>query len=57
MIYQPGIDLVAIRRGWVFIVAAAGAAALFAAVLAVWWKTATEDSWPTAADAPRSGVE
>jgi hypothetical protein len=44
MIYQPGIDLAAIRRGWGFIVVAAGAAALIAAALAVWWKTATEES-------------
>jgi EmrB/QacA subfamily drug resistance transporter len=39
MIYQPGIDLAAIRRGWGFIVLAAGASALIAAGLAVWWKT------------------
>jgi hypothetical protein len=44
MIYQPGIDLAAVRRGWVFIGLAAGAAAFIAAALAVWWRT------------PRSGL-
>jgi len=43
MIYQPGVDLAAIRRGWGFIVAAAAAAALIAAVLAVRWKAAAEE--------------
>lgn len=38
MIYQPGIDLVAVRRGWAFIAAAACAAAVIAAALAIWWK-------------------
>lgn len=38
MIYQPGIDLTAIRRGWAFIVAAAAASALIAVALAVRWK-------------------
>jgi hypothetical protein len=41
MIYQPGIDLGTIRRGWEFIVAAAGTAALIAAALALWRTTAT----------------
>jgi hypothetical protein len=44
MIYQPGIDLAAVRRGWAFVAAAAGAAALIAAALALWWKGATEES-------------
>lgn len=51
MIYQPDIDLMAIRRGWGFIAAAAGTAALIAAMLAVWWKAADEDTlraWSTA---------
>jgi EmrB/QacA subfamily drug resistance transporter len=38
MIYQPGIDLAAIRSGWTFIVAAAGAAAMIAVALAIWWR-------------------
>ncbi|MCV7256262.1 MFS transporter [Mycolicibacterium fluoranthenivorans] len=38
MIYQPGIDLTTVRRGWVFVAAAAGTAALIAAVLAVRWR-------------------
>jgi EmrB/QacA subfamily drug resistance transporter len=41
MIYQPGIDLGAIRRGWEFMVAAAGTAALIAAALALWRTTTT----------------
>jgi hypothetical protein len=45
MIYQPGIDLAAIRRGWGFTASAAGTSALIAAALAIWWKVApTEDS-------------
>ncbi len=40
MIYQPGVDLAAIRDGWAFIVIASGAAALVATALAIWWKTA-----------------
>jgi EmrB/QacA subfamily drug resistance transporter len=44
MIYQPGIDLAAVRRGWGFTASAAGASALIAAALAVWWKAATEES-------------
>jgi hypothetical protein len=43
-IYQPGIDLAAIRRGWGFTVAGAGAAALIAAALAVRWRTASDES-------------
>jgi hypothetical protein len=42
MIYQPGIDLSTIRRGWGLIVAAASAAALIGAALALWRKSATE---------------
>jgi hypothetical protein len=38
MIYQPGIDLAAVRRGWAFVAVAAGNAALIAAVLALRWK-------------------
>jgi hypothetical protein len=41
MIYQGGVDLGSIRRGWVFIAIAAGAAACIAAALAVWWRTGT----------------
>ncbi|WP_232064631.1 MFS transporter [Mycobacterium cookii] len=44
MLYQPSIDLAAIRRGWIFVTAAAGGAALIATVLAVWWRGATADS-------------
>jgi hypothetical protein len=44
MIYQPGIDLAAIRRGWEFTVALAGAAAVIAAAMAIWWRTASEES-------------
>jgi EmrB/QacA subfamily drug resistance transporter len=40
MIYQPGVDLAAVRHGWFFVGAAAGAAALIAAMLAVAWKPA-----------------
>ncbi len=43
-IYQPGIDLAAIRRGWVFVGSAAGAAALTAAALGIWWKRAADSS-------------
>jgi hypothetical protein len=38
MIYQPGVDLAAVRRGWVFVASAAGASALIAAGLAICWK-------------------
>jgi hypothetical protein len=41
MIYQAGVDLASIRRGWVFIATAAGAAACIAAALAVWWRSGT----------------
>jgi EmrB/QacA subfamily drug resistance transporter len=44
MIYQPGVDLAAIRRGWGFVAASAGTAALVAAILACWWKPATDGS-------------
>lgn len=42
MIYQPGIDLTTVRRGWVFVAVAAGTAALIAAALAVRWRPDTE---------------
>jgi hypothetical protein len=48
MIYQPGVDLAAIRHGWYFIVAAATASALIAAGLAVWWKTTHDVRVPSA---------
>ena len=38
MIYQPGIDLVTVRRGWVFVASAAATAVLIAVALAVWWR-------------------
>jgi len=44
MLYQPGIDLAAVRRGWAFVAVAAGGAALIAAVLALRWKGATDES-------------
>jgi hypothetical protein len=44
MIYQSGVDLVAVRRGWVFVASAAGASALIAAVLAICWKPAADGS-------------
>jgi EmrB/QacA subfamily drug resistance transporter len=44
MIYQPGVDLAAIRRGWGFVAASAGTAALVSAILAFWWKPATDGS-------------
>jgi len=44
MIYQPGIDLAAVRRGWVFVASAASAAALIATVLAFWWKAVADES-------------
>jgi MFS family permease len=44
MVYQPGIDLAAVRRGWVFVAAAAGSAALIAAVLALRWKGTHDES-------------
>lgn len=43
MIYQPGVDLAAVRRGWAFIVAAAAASALIAVALAIWWKNSGEE--------------
>jgi hypothetical protein len=43
MIYQPGIDLTTIRRGWGFTVSAAGTSALIAAAMAVWWRTASDE--------------
>jgi EmrB/QacA subfamily drug resistance transporter len=39
MIYQAGIDMTAIQRGWEFIAIAAAIAALIASALAVWWRT------------------
>ena len=44
MIYQPGIDLATVRRGWAFVVVAAGSAALIAAVLALRWKSVADES-------------
>jgi hypothetical protein len=44
MIYQPGVDLAAVRRGWMFVASAAGASALIAAVLAICWKPAAHGS-------------
>jgi hypothetical protein len=44
MIYQPGIDLAAVRRGWAFVAVAAGSAALIAAALALRWKAAADES-------------
>jgi EmrB/QacA subfamily drug resistance transporter len=44
MIYQPGLDLAAVRRGWVFVAVAAGGASLIAAVLALRWKPPTDES-------------
>ena len=44
MVYQPGIDLAAVRRGWAFVAVAAGGAALTAAVLALRWKGVAEES-------------
>jgi len=44
MIYQPGIDLATVRRGWAFVAVAAGSAAVIAAVLALRWKGAANES-------------
>jgi EmrB/QacA subfamily drug resistance transporter len=44
MIYQPGVDLAAVRRGWGFVAASAGTAAFVAAILAFWWKPGTNGS-------------
>ena len=44
MIYQSGVDLAAVRRGWVFVASAAGTAALIAAVLAIYWKPAADEA-------------
>jgi MFS family permease len=46
MIYQPGVDLAAVRHGWIFVATAAAAAALIAALLAVYWKPASADPHP-----------
>ena len=46
MIYQPGIDLTTIRRGWGFTASAAGTSALIATALGLWWKTAAVESRP-----------
>jgi hypothetical protein len=57
MIYQPGVDLAAVRRGWVFVASAPGASALIAAGLAIYWKPAAEGRlnppWP---QGPRSAA-
>jgi len=50
MIYHPGVDLAAIRRGWGFVAASAGTAALVAEILAFWWKPATDGSASAIAD-------
>jgi len=55
MIYQPGIDLSTIRRGWGFIAVAAGAAALIGAALALWRATTTEKP-PRNAEIPSERV-
>jgi EmrB/QacA subfamily drug resistance transporter len=39
MIYQPGVDLTAVRTGWVFIAAAATTSAVIAAGLGAWWRS------------------
>ncbi len=46
MIYQPGVDLAAVRHGWVFIATAAATAALIAAGLAIRWKPASGEPLP-----------
>ena len=46
MIYQPDVDLDAVRRGWIFVAVAAATAAVIAAALAVYWKPAAEESRP-----------
>jgi EmrB/QacA subfamily drug resistance transporter len=50
MIYQPGVDLAAVRRGWGFVAAAAAAAALTAAILAFWRKADVDRTEPVIAD-------
>jgi EmrB/QacA subfamily drug resistance transporter len=44
MTYQPAIDLATVRRGWVFVAAAAGSSALIAAALALRWKGVHRES-------------
>ena len=57
MIYQSGVDLAAVRRGWVFVASAAGASALISAVLAIRWRPAAADgSAQPAAVAPGTQV-
>jgi EmrB/QacA subfamily drug resistance transporter len=46
MIYQPGIDLTAVRHGWVFVATAAATAAVIAALLAIYWKPASTEPRP-----------
>jgi Major Facilitator Superfamily len=55
MIYQPGIDLSSVRRGWGFMVAAAGAAALIAAALALSRKFAPPEQ-PKRVDEPNESA-
>lgn len=43
MIYQAGVDLAAVRRGWVFVAVAAATAAIIAVVLALRWQPATDE--------------
>ncbi len=46
MIYQPGVDLAAVRHGWIFVATSAATAALIAALLAVYWKPASAEPHP-----------
>jgi EmrB/QacA subfamily drug resistance transporter len=44
LIYERGVDMTSIRRGWLFLAVAAGAAALLAATLAVRWPSPAPNS-------------
>ncbi len=44
MIYQRGVDLAAVRHGWIFVGTAAGTAALIAAGLAICWKPHADEA-------------
>ncbi|MGA8330981.1 MAG: hypothetical protein WB777_17025 [Mycobacterium sp.] len=50
LIYQPGVDLAAVRRGWGFVAASAAAAALTAAMLAFWRKADVDRPDPVIPD-------